>query len=573
MFKHTLRHTLPLWLWALSFLATALPSQAQTSEARLKADDVIAVVVLNHPEMSIDPVTVGANGAIQAPIAGSVFVEGRTLSEAAAAITQKLRGQLRNPRVNVILRQARPERVFVLGAVPKPGAYDLPKGGGVAEALAIAGGGMANGALARATIKHADGTVVPVDLIKAARLPENNLALQAGDVLMVPESQARITVRGAVGKPGVYDIADGASIPVSEALALAGGAAPKAALSRAQVTRADGTTVPVDLFKAISLGQPEANITLQSGDILTVPTAASITVLGAVQKPGVLDVADAGISLAEALGLAGGLNVPPTQARISISRTAADGQTQISTVDPVKLLSLREAGQNLRLQEGDLVSVSSKEAQTVFVSGEVKTPGAYEVREGDGVAELIVRAGGPTPLASLARISIVKRDGTPQTLNLAAPLIEGTAKAPEFPLQQGDFVVVPKNNSVVLVLGAVQQPGRYPIPETGPFTLGDALAAAGGARDRAKVKEIMLLRQDANLPGTPAGTIGKSTVPGQPGLQRQIVSVQGVQNGQLVLNQPLQSGTIVYVPEGKESNSAWSLILNSVTTLAALLRF
>lgn len=570
MFKHTLPHKI-LLLWALSFLAFAVPAQAQTGEARINSEDVLAVIVLNHPEMSIDPVTVGANGSIQAPIAGSVFVVGKTLSEAAAEIAQRLRGQLRNPRVNVILRQARAERVFVLGAVQKPGVYDLPKGGGVAEALAIAGGGAANGALARATIKRADGTTVPVDLIKAARLPEHNLALQAGDVLLIPESQARITVRGAVGKPGVYDIADGASIPVSEALALAGGAAPKAALSRAQVTRADGTTVPVDLFKAISLGQPEANISLQSGDILTIPTAASITVLGAVQRPGVLDVADGGVSLAEALGLAGGLNVPPAQARISISRTAADGQTQISSVDPVKLLSLREAGQNLRLQEGDLVSVSSKEAQTVFVSGEVKTPGAYEVKEGDSVAELIVRAGGPTPLASLARISVVKRDGTPQTLNLAAPLIEGNAKALDFPLQQGDFVVVPKNNSVVLVLGAVQQPGRYPIPETGLFTLGDALAAAGGARDRAKVKEIMLLRQDANAANTPAGTIGKFDVPGQPGLQRQIVSVQGAQNGQLALNQPLQAGTIVYVPEGKQVSGSWGLIISSLSILSRLL--
>lgn len=523
----------------------------------VQAEDVISVLVVNHPEMSLESIVVPASGTIQVPLGGAVKIAGKTTTQAAADVAKALRGQLRNPRVTVIIRASRQPQIFVLGLVSRPGVYDLPRGGGVAEALALAGGGSPRAALTQATIKRADGTVVPVDLLKAASQPQLNITLQPGDVLTVPESQARIIIRGAVARPGVYDIADGTTVKVSDALSLAGGAAPRASLSRAQLTRADGTIIPVDLFKAIALGDPAANLDMASGDALNIPIGVGITVLGAVQKPGVLTIEGPGMTIAEALAQSGGLNVPTAQARISLSRTGEDGKTQISTIDPVQLLNLRDPEQNVRLQDGDLISVASREAQTVFISGEVKTPGAYEIRDGDSVPELIIRAGGATPLAALTRISVVRRDGASQMVDVSSPLIEGGGRSPDMALQQGDFVVVPENKSTVLVLGSVGQPGRKIIPEKGQLTLGDALAAAGGSQNRARVTKILLLRQDASAPK---------------GVSQQTVSIDGNKNGQLALNQPLLPGTLVYVPEAKEPNRGLLSILNPLTTLALLRR-
>ncbi len=523
----------------------------------IQAEDVIQVIVVNHPEFSLDNVVVQNNGTVPLPIVGIVKLDGKTPVQAAEIITAKLKSQLRQPRVTVVIRQSRPRRVFVLGAVNNPGAYDLPRNGGAAEALALAGGGAPKAALSQATIKRTDGTVLPVDLLKAGAQPDINFALQPGDVLVVPESQARYTLRGAVVRPGAVDLAEGTTVAVSDAISQAGGVLPRAALNRAQITRADGTVVPVDLYKAVILGQPEANLLLNSGDVLTVPIGAGVTILGAVQRPGTLNLEAGTITIAEALAQSGGLTVPPAQARISVSRTSADGQTQISTVDAVNLLSLRDPAQNVALQDGDLVSIASKEAQTVFISGEVKNPGAYELKEGDSVPELIVRAGGALPEAALTQISVVKRDGAALNVDVATALKEGGDRAKDFPLQQGDFVVVPQNKSVVLVLGAVAQPGKKMIPENGQLTLGDAIAAAGGSKDRARITQILLLNEDKKAPD---------------GVARRIVRLDGGKGGELTLNQPLAPGTVVYIPDAKDNNRGGPLgILSSLSTAFALL--
>lgn len=521
----------------------------------IQTEDVIQVVVVNHPEFSLDNVVVQNNGTVPLPIVGSIKVDGKTPAQAAATIAAKLKTQLKQPRVTIIIRQSRPRRIFVLGAVGRPGTFDLPRNAGAAEALALAGGGTARAALSRATIKRTNGTVVPIDLLKAGSQPENNVPLQPGDVLVVPESQARFTIRGAVAKPGAVDLADGATISVSDAVAQAGGVLPRAALSRAQITRADGTQTPVDLYKALILGQPDANLTLNSGDALTVPIGAGVTILGAVQKPGVLNMEAGTISLAEALAQSGGLTVPPAQARITISRAGADGQTQISNVDAVSLVSLRDPAQNVQLQDGDLVSIASKEAQTVFISGQVKNPGAYEIRDGDSVPELIVKAGGALPEAALTQVSVVKRDGNAQIADVATALIEGGDRGKDFPLQTGDFVVVPENKNSVLVLGAVSQPGKKMIPENEPLTLGGAIAAAGGARDRARITQILLLNQDKTAPD---------------GVRRRIVRLDGGKNGDLTLNEPLAPGTVVYIPDAKDRSGGPLGIFGSLAGLFGL---
>lgn len=521
----------------------------------IQPEDTIQVLVTNHPEFSLDSVVVQNNGTVPLPVIGAVKLDGKTPAQAAALIASRLKTQLRQPRVTVVIRQSRPQRVFVLGAVGKPGVYDLPRNGGVAELLALAGGGAPRAALSQATLKRANGTVIPVDLIRAANQPETNLPLGPGDILVVPESQARYTIRGAVTRPGVVELADGATVTVSDALAQAGGALPRAALTRAQITRADGTIVPVDLYKAVVLGQPEANLTIGAGDVLTIPIGTGITILGAVPKPGVINTEAGTINLTDALAQAGGLTVPPAQARVTLSRTGANGQTQISEIDAVSLLNLRDPAQNLPLRDGDLISITTREAQTVFISGQVKNPGAYELKEGDSVPELIVRAGGALPEAALRQVSIVKRDGNAQSVDIATALTEGGDRGKDFPLQQGDFVVVPENKAAVLVLGGVSQPGRKMIPENRPMTLGDALAAAGGARDRARVSQILLLNEDKSAPD---------------GVRRRTVRIEASEKGQLVLNQPLEPGTVVYVPDPKDRSGGPLGIFGSLATIFGL---
>ncbi|MBV9470781.1 MAG: SLBB domain-containing protein [Abitibacteriaceae bacterium] len=606
-------------------------SVAQTQNYQLGPGDVLTVIVLRHPEMSAEQVTVTSNGGIYVPVAGRVQVTGKTVEQVANQITTLLRVRLVRPEVTVTLREARPRQVFVLGAVAKPGVYafqpgwrvsevlaisggliarpelteailsranrnpiplnlaailtnsnqpenvalqpgdtvrftvrslsitvtgqviksgtyDVPPGTGVVEALAIAGGAAPKAALSKVTVKHLDGSVVPVDLYKVMVLGQQagDLALQAGDMVTVPESQARISVIGAVQKAGYYDIPDGTTMRVADALTAAGGPTPQASLTRASIRHADGSAEPVDLYKILVRGDGAGNVQLAPGDIVSVPESKGVTVLGAVTKPGTLNVEQgASPHLADILAQAGGLNIKPEAAHITITRTIANGQSKTVDVDPVALLEQRDPRQNESVQEGDLITVSTAKSNVVFISGEVKTPGMYELKEGDSVPELIARAGGPTPQASLAHINVVERDGTTQIVNA----LMNNGQKPNLPLQEGDYVVVPKNTARVLVMNAVNQPGYVAIPENGKLTLGEALIATGGPKDRAKLHQVAVMRQSPT------------------GIDQRVVSLDKVYNGQMAVNITLQDGDVVYVPQGNQSGSSLSAITSVLGTL------
>ena len=258
--------------------------------------------------------------------------------------------------------------------------------------------------------------------------------------------------------------------------------------------------------------------------------------------------------LSDVLAEAGGITGKVQGVSITLTRTLPDGQIVRLNADPVALIEGRDGNQNLNVLDGDLITVASQRTQTVVVSGEVKTPGVYELKEGSSLPELIARAGGPTEDAALRRVSITTRDNTTQVVDGFALIREG-GKTAGLPLHDGDFVVVPKNTARVLILPAVNKPGYYPIPEGEPLTVGSALALAGGPKERARLKEVAIFRHTST------------------GVERQIIALDRVSSGQLSLDIPLQSGDVLYVPEGKQSTSVWNGItsaLGGLGTLAAI---
>ncbi|MBV9868602.1 MAG: SLBB domain-containing protein [Abitibacteriaceae bacterium] len=471
-------------------------------------------------------------------------------------------GRPKNSSVNLLLQPgdvinifSRASQVSVNGAVQRPGLYEVPEGDGVVEAIALAGGAAPKAALSKTRITHPDGTSVTADLLKAMVGGDqtSNLKVSTGDLILVPESKDRVTVRGAVAKPGYYDIEDGTTLRVTQALDLAGGATPKAALTKAAIEHADGTTTPINLYPVMFQGQRDGDLNLNPGDIVTIPDQRGIVVLGEVKTPGTYNV-EQGTSphLADVLALAGGLapTVKADAARISVTHNSPNGPAQTVSIDPAKLYA-HDPSQNESVQDGDLVTVSAIRPHTVVVSGEVKTPGSYELNEGSGLAELIARAGGPTEDAALKRVSVRHVDNNTVTVDASLAVREG-AQNLNFPLQEGDFIVVPKNTAHVTVLPAVNKPGIVIIPENEPFTVGKALSLAGGPKDRARLKEVGIFRHTAT------------------GVQHTIFAVDQVYNGQLALDQRLQDGDVLYVPEGKQTNSSWNTITNAIGSLGVL---
>lgn len=134
----------------------------------------------------------------------------------------------------------------------------------------------------------------------------------------------------------------------------------------------------------------------------------TILVLGEVRSPGEYQLTGE-MTLLSALVRAGsttpGAGHEALVVRAKRPRTAPAGE-EASEVIRVNLTEL-QAGNislNLALQDGDTVNVPK--AQSVFVTGQVKSPGAYTIDPGTTVLQALSLAGGITDRGSNGRITI-----------------------------------------------------------------------------------------------------------------------------------------------------------------------
>lgn len=249
---------------------------AQTApNYRLGPEDVINISVIRHPEFSGE-FLIPPDGVINMPVVGKTMASGKTIDELTAYVLKSLNSRLRNPEVTVTLKSARMLRMYVLGAVVKPGVYDFKSGWRITEALAVAGGVLDN-ARADAMVIRTDGATTPVDLMSILRDGKNaaNLTLSSGDVVIVQKHVTRIAVLGFVNKPGYYDIDDSRPIFLSDAISLASGADNRrGGLTSVAILRTkDGKQqrLVYDQNKFLKKGDAKQNPQVFPGDIVYVP--------------------------------------------------------------------------------------------------------------------------------------------------------------------------------------------------------------------------------------------------------------------------------------------------------------
>jgi protein involved in polysaccharide export with SLBB domain len=640
----------PRWLLAVTLMGVAgstplvAPRPAWAQMFKLGPDDVIAVQVANHPEMSAAELSVGGDGKVALPLVGNLTVKGKTLAQAQTSIALALKAQLRNPLVTVALVRTHPRQVIALGAVNKPGPVDVQPGWRVSELFAAVGGlALPDGSIDNltATLTRGKALPMPLDLKQISASPQNsaNVKITTGDVInVVPLPVSNIMISGDVVTPKMATLRHAPR--ALDAIKDAGGLKSKPEVTRASILRGASTKISLDLPAIFADSSSAANVPLKDGDLLSVetirtnvtvfsvdnlvkspgsyefgtdatvvnavvkaggltaapdnvvasirrgaqimpvnleraiydpskdvpmiqgdvlllafPEGPQVTLSGAIARPGTIRV-KTGTTLLDAVIQAGGLTFKPDQIRMTVLRTMPDGKQITLSIDPVALFDLRDLGQNLKLQQGDLVVANQGAlSQTVFVSGEIASPGAFELNPKDGLPEAILRAGGPTKLAALRQVNITRRDGTTQIVDVSPAFGPNPAKI-NFPLQPGDIVAVPLNPNRVLVTNAVATPGYVPIPENGTLTIGDAIMAAGGARPGAKLNEIIILNRKAD------GTVDNRKV-----------SLADVRKGVMNNDMPLRAGDVVFVPEGRTGPSSIQKGAQALASVTTLLRF
>jgi polysaccharide export outer membrane protein len=320
--------------------------------------DVLSIQVFEIPELSRD-VRVSQTGTIGIPLVPvRLHMSGLTEAQAEQKIAEVLEadGLVTHPQVSVSVKERKSKPITIVGAVSHPLVFQAERPITLVEALAEAGG-IANDA----------GDTVIVTRSDQPAEGDSSDPPAIGREDEVPLSGAKV--------PGQESSAAGSTTGIPAAgnsPAQAGPPSPKTAAGSAPSPEPASPSPPpisnvitVNLNELLETGDLANNILLQAGDIVSVPHAGIVYVLGAVGKPGGFVVSNDRTQLTtlKVLSLAGGMTHTAKSDRAVIIRKDTQGQQHEVAVDLNKVL--KRESEDVQLRPSDILYVpesASKQA-------------------------------------------------------------------------------------------------------------------------------------------------------------------------------------------------------------------
>ena len=260
---------------------TTSATDAVNGESNIGPDDLLNISVFEAPEMNC-AVRVAASGEISLPMLGVVHAGGLTPRELEAVLQGLLRrSYIKDPHVGVFVQELQSQPVSVVGAVKIPGVFQIRGSKTVIEVLSLAQG----------------------------------LTDDAGDAVLIMRGA------GIAAPTGMNAPNSAASRPIT---ARSGEVFPSGNAARITPPETKDAILEINLKELLESADSALNVSVFPGDIVKVPRAGIVYVVGEVTKPGgfVLQNNER-ISVLQALALAQG----PTH-------TSAIGSARIIRTDP-----------------------------------------------------------------------------------------------------------------------------------------------------------------------------------------------------------------------------------------------
>ena len=346
--------------------------------------------------------TVNRNGEIFLPRAGTLKVWGLSFEKAEKLIRDQLGKVYTGFQISVTLGRLRTIRVFVVGAVARPGSYMLGPLSTVTNALFTAGGTSKQGTLRRIQLLRGNKMVSELDfydfLLRGEK--QGDVRLESGDTVFVPQIGSVVALVGRVNQPAIYELKS--EMRVADLLTLAGGVTPRGYLERVQLERfranRERVVQDVNLVDFYERGLQESNPPLKNGDLVRVfPVDLriynAVSLEGLVKRPGRYELRP-GMRVGDLVNR-DELLPDAYLDRAEVVRVREDLGTEVIP------FSIRDAWAgkpeaNIELKPLDRVAVRSqmRPVEEVVVGGMVKRPGQYAITRGERLSNLVERAGG-----------------------------------------------------------------------------------------------------------------------------------------------------------------------------------
>jgi protein involved in polysaccharide export with SLBB domain len=466
---------------------------------------------------------VDRQGQIALPEAGTITVAGLTIAQAQGAIQKTLGAEFQNEKVEISLARVRTVRIYVVGDVQRPGAYDVSSLSTPVNALYAAGGPTDRGSLR--TLRQYRGTqlVREIDLydflLKGIRSDVDRL--EPGDTLLVPPVGAQVSVSGSVRRPAVYELKGEQGL--NQVLDLAGGVLASANIKQIRVERIEAHEARTMLSVQLPTGKDAASPDLtafkvQDGDSVLVSqimpyNAQAVYLDGHVFHPGKYPYKE-GMTINDLLHSYQDVMPEPADHAELIRLLPPDFRPETISFNLPDVLIGNDA---IPLQPFDVVRIFGRydiDSPKVSINGSVLRPGSYPMSQGMTAADLVRIAGGFTRSAYREEADLTSYDlQNGQNISLhhtsiAMQKVLDGDKSADVALKPGDVLSIPQVTgwkdigAVVKISGEITFPGTYGI-EAGE-RLSSVLKRAGGFRSTAYPAGAILDRVEVRRLGEQA---------------------------------------------------------------------
>lgn len=497
--------------------------------------------------------TVDSEGRLSLPEVGPVLVSGKSLADVQQTVQHTLRSQFRDVSADVSLARLRSIRVYVVGDVAHPGAYDISSLSTPLNAIFAAGGPTARGSLRNLEQYRGKQLVQDVDvydlLLRGVKTDIERL--ENGDTVLVPPIGSEVTVEGMVRRPSIYELKGEKSL--ADVLELAGGLLPTATLRHIEVQR----IVSHDKRTMLSLNIPQNNdaaaitkqldsFQVQDGDKIRIfPIAPynddAVYLEGHALRPGRYSY-HPGMRVTDLISTYQDLLPEPSNQYAEIIRlNPPDYRPTVESFNLAEALS-HPASAPL-LDPLDTVQIFGRydfeNPPTVSVWGDVREPGTYRSSGQIHLSDAIHMAGGLGPDAERedAQVFRYQPDGALKIFSVKLSAALNGNPRDNIVLNSRDRILVHSNPAevepaTVYIKGEVARPGQYPL--TTNMTLADLIRSAGGLEQSADTKSADLTRYQWTSQGQMTGHHAQ-------------IELASVMAGNTRANAPLHNGDVLTI--------------------------
>ena len=462
---------------------------------------------------------VDKEGFIFIPEIGQVFVNGLNLNFLESKLFKvfsqsyaSLNPLSRAPTtfLDVSLGNLRPLRIQVLGEVLQPGYYTIAQTTTLFSALYYFNGPAISGSLRDIHLIRNDEKIASIDyydFLLTGKKP-NDQKLQLDDIIFIPRRMNTISIKGEVNREGLYELK--ASETLSDLINISGGLKITAYLDRAQIDRVvsfelrkelqmDRIFIDVDLNNALT---DKESFKIIDNDLIQVFSIYEerknvVEISGAVSRPGIYDIKE-NLYISDLIENADGLLGDAYKSRAELIRIEPDLNEILINFDLSQAIK-KDLNHDLILLPQDKIKIYQRSEMVskkyVSISGHVKNPGKYLLRDGLTAYDLLFQGGGFLDedfknRTLLEKAHLLRKDDNEITetvfnFNLGE-LLKTENTEENFLLQSEDRLIVYQkglllSNKRVSIIGEVRNPGTYIYKNSMKLT--DLIFEAGGIND------------------------------------------------------------------------------------------